>query len=154
MSSNSQHELYQQVILDHNKKPQNFGKIEKPTHFAEGYNPLCGDHVQVYLDVNDKGIIMDIRFEGSGCAISKASASMMTSALKGKTMDEAKKTFDEFHQLVIGNLKPDEKNHVLGKLTIFSGIWQYPSRVKCAILSWYAMKGALDNIKSVSTEKD
>lgn len=154
MSDTSQHELYQQVILDHNKKPQNFRKLENPTHFAQGYNPLCGDHIRVYLNVDDKGLISDICFEGSGCAISKASASMMTAALKGKTIDDAKKTFNEFHQLVVGNLDPAQKKHALGKLAIFSGIWQYPSRVKCAILSWYAMKGALDNIQAVTTEKD
>ena len=154
MSSNSQHELYQQVILDHNKKPHNFRKLENPTHFAEGYNPLCGDHIQVYLNVDTQGKISDICFEGSGCAISKASASMMTTSLKGKTIEEAKKIFDEFHQLVIGNLNPKQKESALGKLSIFSGIWQYPSRVKCAILSWYAMKGALNNIQSVTTEKE
>ncbi len=152
MSSSSQHELYQQVILDHNKKPHNFGKLEKPTHFAEGYNPLCGDHLQIYLNIDPAGKITDIAFEGSGCAISKASASMMTTSLKGKTVDEAKKLFDEFHQLVIGKLDPNQKETSLGKLSIFSGIWQYPARVKCAILSWYAMKGALNNIQSISTE--
>ena len=153
MSTSSQHELYQQVILDHNKKPQNFKKLENPTHFAEGYNPLCGDHLQVYLKIDTDGKISEITFEGSGCAISKASASMMTASLKGKTIEEAKKLFDEFHQLVIGKLDPKKTDHTLGKLSIFSGIWQYPARVKCAILSWYTMKGALNNIQSVTTEK-
>ena len=103
--------------------------------------------------VDAEGKISEISFEGSGCAISKASASMMTASLKGKTIDEAKKLFDEFHQLVIGKLDPQKANHTLGKLSIFSGIWQYPARVKCAILSWYTMKGALNKIQSVTTEK-
>ena|SRR3989338_8630084 len=154
MDEKSRHELYQQVILDHNRKPRNFRKLEHPTHFAEGYNPLCGDHIYVYLNIDNQGIINDISFEGSGCAISKASASMMTAALKGKTAEEAKKIFEEFHSLVIGELKPDQKDNILGKLAIFSGIWQYPSRVKCAILSWHTMKGALNNLQSVTTEKD
>ena len=154
MSSNSQHELYQQVILDHNKKPHNFKKLEKPTHFAEGYNPLCGDHIRVYLNVDSEKKIREVTFEGSGCAISKASASMMTQSLQGKTIDEAKKLFEEFHQLDIGKLNPQNQASSLGKLSIFSGIWQYPARVKCAILSWHTMKGALDNIQSVTTEKD
>lgn len=154
MSTSSQHELYQQVILDHNKKPQNFKKLENPTHFAEGYNPLCGDHIRVYLNVDAQGKINEITFEGSGCAISKASASMMTASLAGKTIDEAKKIFDEFHQLVIGKLDLQKSQHALGKLSIFSGIWQYPARVKCAILSWYTMKGALNNIQAVTTEKE
>ena len=154
MSLSSQHELYQQVILDHNKKPHNFGKLENPTHFAEGYNPVCGDHFLVYLNIDDKGIIQELRVDGSGCAISKASASMMTVALKGKSIEEAKIIFDEFHQLVKGELNPSQKENHLGKLAIFSGIWQYPARVKCAILSWHAANGAIHHIQSVTTEKD
>ncbi|HOW36191.1 MAG TPA: SUF system NifU family Fe-S cluster assembly protein [Candidatus Omnitrophota bacterium] len=150
--STSKHELYQQVILEHNKKPRNFKKIDNPTHFAEGYNPLCGDHLMVYLSVDDKGIIQEISFEGSGCAISKASASMMTVSLKGKTLDEARKLFEQFHKLVIGKLHPEKDAHTLGKLSIFSGIWQYPARVKCAILSWHAMNGAINKVQNVSTE--
>jgi len=146
------HELYQQVILEHNKNPKNFRKLEKPSHFAEGYNPLCGDHLIVYLNINHGGRIEEITFEGSGCAISKASASMMTASLKGKTIDEAQELFEEFRQLVIGKLHPDRDSHTLGKLAIFSGIWQYPSRVKCAVLSWHAMNGALNKMQTVSTE--
>ena len=149
----NRHELYQQVILEHNNKPQNFRKLENPTHTAEGYNPLCGDHLMVYLNVDNSGVIKDITFEGSGCAISKASASMMTTSLKGKTLDEARKLFQEFHRLVIGKLNPEKNtNTLLGKLAIFSGIWQYPSRVKCAILSWHTMNGALEKVQTVSTE--
>ena len=153
MNPNSRNELYQEVILEHNKKPRNFRKIENPTHFAEGYNPLCGDHINVFLKVNAQNIIEDISFEGSGCAISTASASMMTSFLKGKTIAEAQKTFDQFHKLVVGELKPDRDPNDLGKLTIFSGIWQFPARVKCASLSWHAMHGALNKVQTVSTEE-
>ena len=148
----SRTELYQQVILEHNKKPRNFGKIEQPTHTAEGYNPLCGDHLTVYLNVNKDNIIEDATFEGDGCAISKASSSMMTTSLKGKTVDEAKVLFEQFHQLIIGKLNPDKDKHVLGKLAIFSGIWHFPARVKCASLPWHTVKGALENEKTVSTE--
>jgi len=144
-------ELYQQTIIEHNRHPRNFRKIEGATHAAEGYNPLCGDHLWVYMNVSD-GIIKDAAFEGSGCAISKASSSMMTEALKGKTIAEAKVLFDEFHRLVIGELKPDGKTDHLDKLAVFSGIWQYPSRVKCASLSWHTMNGSLEKQKTVSTE--
>jgi len=144
-------ELYQQTILEHNRSPRNFKKIERPTHFAEGYNPLCGDHLNIYINL-DGDVIKEIAFDGSGCAISKASASMMTSALKGKTVAEAKTIFDQFHKLVIGELKPDRDPNILDKLTVFSGIWQYPARVKCAVLSWHTMKGALDQVKTISTE--
>ena len=152
MNSNSRNELYQEVILEHNKKPRNFRRIENPTHVAEGYNPLCGDHVQVYLKVNDQNMIEDISFEGSGCAISTASASMMTAFLKGKTLSDAETIFQQFHKLVIGELNPDRDPNDLGKLAIFSGIWHFPSRVKCASLSWHAMHGALNQQKTVSTE--
>lgn len=145
-------ELYQQTILDHNKNPRNFRKIEGATHVAEGYNPLCGDHLWFFMNVNAQGVIEDAAFEGSGCAISKASASMMTQTLKGKTIKEAEVLFTEFHALVKGELKPDTQENHLGKLTVFSGIWQYPSRVKCASLGWHTMHGAIENKKSVSTE--
>jgi len=145
-------ELYQQVILEHNKKPRNFRKIDNATHKAEGYNPLCGDHLHVYLQVNAQGLIDDISFEGDGCAISKASASMMTQTLRGKSTAEADVLFSEFHKLVVGELKPDTDAHHLGKLAIFSGIWHFPARVKCASLCWHTVKGALSNKDSVSTE--
>ncbi len=152
MNENNRAELYQQVILEHHHKPKNFGELKSVTHDSEGYNPLCGDHLHIYLHVNDKDIIDNISFKGDGCAISRASASMMTVALKGKTLSEAHKLFEEFHQLIIGNLKPDKTPHHLGKLAIFSGIWQYPSRVKCASLCWHTMQGALEKAKTVSTE--
>jgi nitrogen fixation NifU-like protein len=144
-------ELYQQVILEHNRKPRNYVELEQPTHSAEGYNPLCGDHLKVYLIVNGNNVIEELTFMGDGCAISKASASMMTAALKGKTVEEAKALFEEFQKLVKKELDP-EKAHHLGKLTVFSGIWKYPARVKCAILAWHTMKGALENTTAVSTE--
>lgn len=152
MDDASRKELYQQVILEHHKKPRNYHKLEHPTHSAEGYNPLCGDHLTLYLHVNEDQVIDDIAFEGDGCAISRASASMMTAALKGKKIDEAQLLFEEFQKLVKGELNPDQSQNHLGKLAVFSGIWHYPARVKCAILSWHAMRGALNKEKSVSTE--
>ena len=145
-------ELYQQTILEHNRNPRNFKKLEGATFSAEGYNPLCGDHLWIYMKVSPINIIEEVTFEGSGCAISKASASMMTTALKGKTTDDAKVLFKEFHELVIGNLKPDTMPNHLGKLAVFSGIWQYPSRVKCASLSWHTMNGAIEKKGTISTE--
>jgi nitrogen fixation NifU-like protein len=145
-------ELYQQVILEHNKKPKNFKKLEHLTHTAEGYNPLCGDHLHVYLHVNDANIIEDISFDGDGCAISKASSSMMTTALKGKSVAQAQDLFDQFHKLITGDLDPDKDQNTLGKLAVFSGIWHFPARVKCAILCWHTMNGAIKNEKTVSTE--
>ena len=152
MSSDNKIELYQQVILDHNKNPRNFKKLDNPTHWAEGYNPLCGDHLTVYLHVNLDQVIDDVTFVGDGCAISKASASMMTAALKGKKVEEAKVLFDQFHRLIKGDLNPDKEKNNLGKLTIFSSIWHFPARVKCASLSWHTMHGALQKEKSVTTE--
>jgi nitrogen fixation protein NifU and related proteins len=145
-------ELYQQTILEHNRNPRNYKKLEGATHVAEGYNPLCGDHLWVYVKVSPGGIIEDASFEGSGCAISKASASMMTTSLKVKSTKEANILFEEFHKLVIGELKPDVQANHLDKLAVFSGIWQYPARVKCASLGWHTMHGALEKTKSISTE--
>lgn len=152
MTDDNRKELYQQTLLEHHKKPRNFRKITDATHSAEGYNPLCGDHLMVYLQVNPDDVIDDVAFEGDGCAISRSSASMMTTSLKGKTLSEASVLFEEFHKLIIGELKPETQENHLGKLAIFSGIWQYPSRVKCASLSWHTMNGALKNEKTVSTE--
>jgi len=150
--NNEMRELYQQMILSHNKNPKNFRIIEDPSHFAEGHNPLCGDNLDVYAVVDDDNIIQDISFQGSGCAISKSAASMMTEILKGKKEEDARELFEQFHLLVTGKLNPEEDEHKLGKLTIFSGIWEYPARVKCASLSWHTLKAALDNEKVVSTE--
>ncbi len=145
-------DLYQEVILEHNKKPRNFKKLEGATHQAEGYNPLCGDHLTVFLKVNPQRVIEDVAFQGSGCAISKASASMMTVALKGKTVQEAEELFEQFHKLVKGDLDPEKEPNKLGRLSIFSQIWHFPARVKCASLSWHAAHGAINKQQSVSTE--
>ena len=144
-------ELYQQVILDHNKKPRNFHKLENANHSAEGFNPLCGDHLNVYLHVEDDKV-KDVSFEGSGCAISKASASMMTQAVKGKTKAEAEKLFNEFHRMATGQLNEETEPNDLGKLTIFAGVRDFPARVKCATLSWHTMHAALNEQQKVSTE--
>ncbi len=144
-------ELYQQVILDHNKKPRNFRKLESANHKAEGYNPLCGDHLTVYLSL-EGGAVKDISFEGSGCAISKAAASMMTQAVKGKTKPDVEKLFDEFHGMVTGELDEESAPNHLGNLKIFAGVREFPVRVKCATLSWHAMHAALNNQELVSTE--
>ena len=144
-------ELYQQVILDHNKKPRNFHRLENANRSAEGFNPLCGDHLNVYLHVEDDQV-KEVSFEGSGCAISKASASMMTQAVKGKTKAEAETLFNEFHRMATGELvEQSEENH-LGKLTIFAGVRDFPARVKCATLSWHTMHAALNNELRASTE--
>ncbi len=150
--NNEMRELYQQMILSHNKNPKNFRIIENPSHYAEGHNPLCGDNLNVYLVVDEQNVIIDISFQGSGCAISKSAASMMTETLKGKKVEEAQVLFEQYHQLVTGKLNPDKEPNGLGKLKIFSGIWEYPARVKCASLSWHTVKAALDNEKVVSTE--
>ncbi|MEO6390282.1 MAG: Fe-S cluster assembly sulfur transfer protein SufU [Pyrinomonadaceae bacterium] len=144
-------ELYQQVILDHNKKPRNFRKIDDANRRADGHNPLCGDQLTVYLDF-EGGVVRDISFEGSGCAISKASASMMTQALKGKTVDETEVLFNEFHQMVTGELNEETDANHLGHLTIFAGVRDYPARVKCASLSWHTMHAAIQGEEVVSTE--
>jgi nitrogen fixation NifU-like protein len=145
-------ELYQQVILDHNKKPRNFRKLETANRKAEGYNPLCGDQLNVYLNVAEDQVT-DISFEGSGCAISKASASMMTQAIKGKTKQEAEQLFDEFHRMVTGSLDEETEPNHLGKLKIFAGVREFPVRVKCATLSWHTMHAALNNETSATTER-
>lgn len=144
-------ELYQQVILDHNKKPRNFHKLDGANRTAEGYNPLCGDQLSVYLLVEDE-VVKDISFEGQGCAISKAAASMMTQSVKGKTKQDAETLFDEFHRMVTGQLDAEETPNHLGRLTIFSGVRDFPARVKCASLSWHTMHAALHGQDTVSTE--
>jgi nitrogen fixation NifU-like protein len=144
-------ELYQQVILDHNKKPRNFRKLETANHSAEGYNPLCGDQLTVYLNLEDEAV-KDVSFEGSGCAISKAAASMMTQAVKGKTKPEVEKLFNEFHSMVTGELDEEQTPNHLGNLKIFAGVREFPVRVKCATLSWHTMHAALNNQELVSTE--
>ena len=144
-------ELYQQVILDHNKKPRNFHKLEKANRTAQGFNPLCGDQLNVYLQFEDDQV-KDVSFEGSGCAISKASASMMTQAVKGKTKVEAETLFSEFHRMAMGELDEENEPNQLGKLKIFAGVRDYPARVKCATLSWHTMKAALEGEDTATTE--
>jgi nitrogen fixation protein NifU and related proteins len=145
-------ELYQEIILDHNKTPRNFGKIETANRTQEGYNPLCGDHLHVHLHVNGDQI-EDISFEGSGCAISKASASLMTAAIKGMPVAEALELFEQFHQMVTAEVDEPVDDEQLGKMAIFAGVREFPMRVKCATLAWHTMKAAvLDGQDPVSTE--
>lgn len=141
-------DLYQEVILEHSKHPRNFRTMETANQQAEGYNPLCGDHYTVFLDVAD-GKIRDISFQGSGCAISKASASMMSQMLKGKTTAEAAETFNQFHQVVTG---AGADKQALGKLEVFAGVAAFPTRIKCATLAWHTLNAALHGEQSASTE--
>ena len=133
-------DLYQEVILDHNKRPRNFRVIDPSSHHADGYNPLCGDKVTVYLTVSD-GVIDDVAFQGSGCAISTASASLMTEALKGKSIDEVETIFQRFHEVVTGDNEPPPG---MGKLAVLAGVRDYPSRVKCATLAWHTLHAAIE----------
>ena len=144
-------ELYQQVILDHNKNPRNFRELENPTRRVEGYNPLCGDHYTVFLDV-EGDTVKDVSFVGSGCAISKASASVMSSTVKGKSKDEVGRLFETFHRLVTGDNSGVDVTE-FGRLAAFSGVSEFPARVKCATLAWHTLKNALDgHVDAVSTE--
>ena len=146
-------ELYQQVILDHNKKPRNFRVLETANRQQEGYNPLCGDQLTLYLEM-DGETIKDVGFQGQGCAISKASASMMTAAVKGKSKEEAEMMFDEFHRMVKGEFDPDAEENHLGRLKILAGVREFPARVKCASLSWHTLHAALKgDSETVSTEQ-
>lgn len=148
---NDLRELYQQVILDHNKNPRNFREIVNATSRVEGYNPLCGDHYTIFLTV-DGDTIKDVSFIGNGCAISKASASVMSSTVKGKSKEEAERLFDTFHKLVTGDTSGLDAAD-LGRLAAFSGVSEFPARVKCASLAWHTMRTALEGEKdTVSTE--
>ena len=143
-------DLYQDVILEHSKAPRNFRELAAANHKAEGFNPLCGDHFTVYLDLEGDSI-QDVSFQGSGCAISKASASMMTQTVKGKSRAEAHKIFERFHELVTGHSHEHEAE--LGKLAVFSGVSEFPVRVKCATLAWHTLEAALEGKQEkVSTE--
>lgn len=141
-------DLYQETIIDHSKRPRNKGSLQEATHSAEGYNPLCGDRLTLQLHLED-GRVTGVAFQGSGCAISTASASLMTDAIKGKTPEEAEKTFRQFHQLLTED-KPAASE--LGKLAVFSGVRAYPMRVKCATLAWHTLHAALLGEQKVSTE--
>ena len=145
--------LYQEVILDHSKKPRNYRVMEGADHQAEGYNPLCGDRVTLYVKL-ENGRISDLSFQGSGCAISTSSASLLTETLKGKTLDEADEMFEKFHALVTGEAEGGQAGgESLGKLVVFSGVAEFPLRVKCATLAWHTLRSALKGEKvTVSTE--
>jgi nitrogen fixation protein NifU and related proteins len=142
-------DLYQEVILDHNRRPRNFHALDDASHSAEGYNPLCGDRLTLYLKLAD-GTIEDVAFVGAGCAISKASASMMTDALKGRTIAEANALFDRFHRMV--TTPPDQAVEDMGKLSSLAGVREFPVRVKCASLAWHTLKAAMNNEHRTSTE--
>ena len=142
-------ELYQEVILDHNRRPRNYRRLEGASHHAEGYNPLCGDRVTVFVQI-DGDRISDVAFEGSGCAISKASASLMTDRIKGSTVGEARDLFERFHRMV--TTPPDQEVEELGKLSALAGVREFPVRVKCASLAWHTLKAAMDREDKVSTE--
>ena len=135
-------ELYQEVILDHNKHPRNFRELDGADRHADGYNPLCGDRLAVYINL-DGDVITDVGFLGSGCAISKASASLMTDAIKGKTIAEAQHLFEEFHSMVTGDTTDVDQGN-LGKLAVLAGVRDYPTRVKCASLAWHTLRAACD----------
>jgi nitrogen fixation protein NifU and related proteins len=143
-------DLYQEVILDHNRRPRNFRTIEPASHHAEGHNPLCGDRLSLYLQVTD-GSIADVAFQGSGCAISKASASLMTDAVKGQSVETVLRMFEQFHRMV--TTPPDQPVEGMGKLSALAGVREFPVRVKCASLAWHTLKAAIDRGNGeVSTE--
>lgn len=144
-------ELYQQIILEHNKKPRNFKVIESANAYSLGKNPLCGDQFAIYTKVNEDGVIEEIGFQGDGCAISKASASLMTHAVKGKTREEALQMKEEFHSLLTGQMDEGQPHH-LGRLTILAGVKEYPVRVKCATLAWHTLGAALTGQQEATTE--
>ena len=144
-------QLYQEVILDHNRKPRNFGRLAQASHHAEGVNPLCGDHIELTLSVHD-GVIGEIAFEGESCAICKASASMMTSLVRGKQVEEVKALVQEFRDMAVGTLDPAQSPHHLGRLTVFAGVRDLPSRVKCAVLPWHTLQAAVSGDALATTE--
>jgi nitrogen fixation NifU-like protein len=142
-------DLYQEVILDHNRRPRNFRRLESPSHHAEGYNPLCGDRLDLFVSVKGD-LIADVAFQGSGCAISKASASLMTDAVKGRSLSEARALFERFHKVI--TTPPGEPVEDLGKLSVLAGVREFPIRVKCASLAWHTLKAALERTEKTSTE--
>lgn len=144
-------ELYQEILLEHNSKPRNFRKLDQANHTADGFNPLCGDRISLYLQVED-GIITDVGFQGTGCAISRASASMMTQSIKGQNLETAQQVFDQFHKMLT---EPDAELDYdqLGDLETLAGVAEFPTRIKCAILAWHTMRSALrDGGEPVTTE--
>ncbi|RLL50071.1 SUF system NifU family Fe-S cluster assembly protein [Mariprofundus sp. EBB-1] len=143
-------DLYLQVIVDHNKAPRNFGVLKKYNRDADGYNPLCGDKLHVYVHVNDDHIIEDISFEGEGCAISVASASLMTEALKGKPISEFPDSFERFQHMVTSDINEDPDEEKLGKLAVLAGVREFPSRIKCAVLCWHTLKSAVEDSHEIA----
>ena len=143
-------DLYQEVILDHNKRPRNFRRIEPASHHADGFNPLCGDKLSLTMTIEGENIT-DVAFQGSGCAISKASASLMTDAVKGKSVEEARSLFERFHRMV--TTPPDAPVEDMGKLSAFAGVREFPVRVKCASLAWHTLKAALERQEITTTEQ-
>lgn len=146
-------DLYQEVVFDHNRNPRNFRVMEDANRKIEGFNPLCGDKITLYVKVNDDGVIEDLSFQGSGCAISTASASLMTEILKGQTEEEAQHLFDIFHRITTGKNEEAVNLEDIGKLAVLAGVRAYPARVKCATLAWHSLQAALKNeADTVSTE--
>ena len=143
-------ELYQSTILDHNRTPRNFGELDSANRSARGDNPVCGDKIVVYLEVDDEGRVVEVRFDGKGCAISTASASLMTEFVKGRKPEEIQETFERFHELVTGNPGEKVEGEGLGKLAVFSGVREYPVRVKCATLCWHTLRSALSGSDEVA----
>ena len=143
-------DLYQEVIFDHNRQPRNFGRLEGATHKAEGFNPLRGDQLTLYLRVGDDGRIEEVAFEGKGCAISTASASLLTEAVKGRTLEEAERLFRGFHGMIMD--EPAAEPVELGKLEVLAGVKEFPTRVKCATLAWHTLHAAIEGKDQVSTE--
>ncbi|HAK54619.1 MAG: SUF system NifU family Fe-S cluster assembly protein [Vicinamibacterales bacterium] len=143
-------DLYQEVILDHNKRPRNFGQLARPDRRAEGYNPLCGDQLTLQIEL-DGEVIRDVAFDGSGCAISKASASLMTESVKGKTLDEVRTLFEKFQEMVTADAEVEPDTDALGKLSVFAGVRAYPARVKCAVLAWHTLRSAVEGADDVAT---
>ena len=144
-------ELYQSMILDHNKKPRNFARPAGANREAHGHNPLCGDKLEVYAEL-DQGVLRDVGFQGSGCAISRASASLMTEAVKGKTLAEVERLFEGFHRVVTSDARAPVDVSALGKLEVLAGVREFPMRVKCATLAWHTLRAALHGEESASTE--
>lgn len=152
MSAGDLQDLYQEVVLDHNRRPRNFRVLEG-CRKAEGFNPLCGDRLTIYLRVTEDGIVQDAAFQGAGCAISTASASLMTESVKGKTLAEVSDLFNRFHAMITGPAEAPANAAALGKLSVLSGVRQFPLRVKCASLAWHALRAAVDaRDEVVSTE--
>lgn len=144
-------QLYQQMIIDHGQRPRNFGKIEHPTHKQQGVNPLCGDKLEMYLIIEDN-LIKDVKFSGEGCAISMASASMLTEMIKGKKVDEANNLVEDFQSMLVTQDISEEAKDRLGKAVILEGVKEYPSRIKCATLAWHALKNACEGSGEATTE--